>query len=213
MRTKPHLKGILLALAFGMVLPGLAQAQAQAPVGAVQGIKPAAALKAGSYKIDVDHSHAYFVVSHLGITPFMGRFDDIQGVFLVGDRPDKSSVKASIRVDSINTKQQKIEEHLRSQDFFDAARFPTMEFVSTKAGWNAKGEGTLSGQLTIHGVTRPVDFNLRLTGVGAGFRGETRAGFEARTTLKRSDFGMKWGLPNVVGETVEITLAIEGVMQ
>jgi polyisoprenoid-binding protein YceI len=212
MNKRKYLAGAMLALVVGVLPTMSATAQTPAAVGAVKGA-PTAALKAGTYKIDPDHTHAYFVVSHLGITPFMGRFDDIQGTFVVGDKADKSSVKASIRVDSINTKQPKIEEHLRSPDFFDAAKFPTMEFQSTKVNWNAKGEGTMTGQLTIHGVTRPVDFHLKLTGVGVGFRGEVRAGFEAKTTIKRTDFGMKWGMPNVVGETVEITLAAEGVLQ
>lgn len=212
MNKQNLLAGALLALAVGALPATSTMAQTPAAVGAVKGA-PAAALKAGNYKIDPDHTHAYFVVSHLGITPFMGRFDDIQGSFAVGDKPEKSSVKASIRVESINTKQPKIEEHLRSPDFFDVAKFPTMDFQSTKVSWNAKGEGTMAGQLTIHGVTRPVDFHLKLTGVGVGFRGEVRAGFEAKTTVKRTDFGMKWGMPNVVGETVEITLAAEGVLQ
>ena len=168
---------------------------------------------AGTYKIDLAHSHAYFVISHLGISRFMGRFDDIQGEFVVGDRPDKSTVKASIRVDSINAKHQKLEEHLRSADFFETSRFPTMEFVSSQVNWNARGEGKLSGNLTIHGVTKPVEFALKVTGAGVGLREEVRSGFEATTTLKRSDFGMKYGLPNIVGDAVEITLSVEGVRQ
>jgi polyisoprenoid-binding protein YceI len=182
--------------------------------------KPAAGAKAqiklpkpGTYKIDLDHSHAYFVIRHLDISRFMGRFDQIQGEFTVGEMPDRNTAKASIRVDSINTKQAKIDEHLRSADFFDATRFPTMEFTATRVKWNAGGEGTMAGKLTIKGVTRPVEFSLRATGAGAGLKGEIRSGFEAKTTLRRSDYGILYGLPSVVGDLVEITLSVEGILQ
>ena len=205
---------LLLAAMMGCALSaGLAAQTAVKPVAVAAKAGQVAAPKAGSYKIDLAHSHAYFVVSHLGISRFMGRFDDIQGDYVVGDRAETSSVKASIRVDSINTKHQKLEEHLRSADFFDAARFPSMEFVSTKVSWNQRGEGKLSGNLTLHGVTRPVDFFLKVTGAGAGLRGEIRSGFEATATIKRSDYGMNYGLPSVVGDSVEITLSVEGILQ
>lgn len=208
------LRQILLAtvVACGLSTGALAQTAAKPaspPAEATRSLNPAV----GSYKIDLPHTHAYFVISHLGISRFMGRFDDIQGEFVVGERAEQSSVKASIRVDSINAKHQKLEEHLRSPDFFDAVRFPSMDFVSTKVGWNPRGDGKLSGNLTIHGVTRPVDFALKVTGAGPGKRGEMRSGFEAKTTIKRSDYGMTYGLPSVVGDSVEITLSVEGVMQ
>ena len=209
------LRRVLIAAVVGCLFVAGASAQT-----AAKSAKPAAAAqatvaspKAGNYKIDLAHSHAHFVISHLGISRFVGRFDDIQGDFAVGERPEASSVKASIRVDSINTKHQKLEEHLKSPDFFDAPRFPTMDFVSTKVSWNPRGEGKLSGKLSIHGVTRPVDFALKVTGAGVGTRGEPRAGFEATTTIKRSDYGMNYGLPSVVGDLVEIALSVEGVLQ
>lgn len=215
-------RSVLLAMAISGVLGSAAPVFAQtgnastAPAAkAAPAAKPGsvAVPEAGTYKIDLAHSHAYFVISHLGISRFMGRFDDIQGDYVVGERPETGSVKASIRVDSINTKHQKMEEHLRSPDFFDAVRFPTMDFVSTKVSWNRRGEGKLSGNLTIHGVTRPIDFSLKVVGAGLGNRGETRSGFEATTTIKRSDFGMNYGLPRVVGDVVEITLSVEGIKQ
>jgi polyisoprenoid-binding protein YceI len=202
------MRRILLATVVGCALSTAAAAQSAAPP-ADRSLNPAA----GTYKIDLPHTHAYFVISHLGISRFMGRFDDIAGEFVVGERADQSSVKASIRVDSINAKHQKLEEHLRSPDFFDAARYPSMDFVSTWVGWNRRGEGKLIGNLSIHGVTRPVEFALKVTGAGPGKRGEMRSGFEAKTTIKRSDYGMAYGVPNVVGDSVEITLSVEGVMQ
>lgn len=208
------MRRILLATVVGgaLSLGATAQSAAQPASPAAEAprsLNPAA----GTYKIDLPHTHAYFVISHLGISRFMGRFDDIAGEFVVGERAEQSSVKASIRVDSINAKHQKIEEHLRSPDFFDAARFPSMDFVSTRVGWNRRGEGKLIGNLSIHGVTRPVEFALKVTGAGPGKRGEIRSGFEAKTTIKRSDYGMTYGAPSVVGDNVEITLSVEGVKQ
>ena len=203
----------IVIASLGLALAVGAQAQ---PVSTKRAAvaKPQAKLpKAGTYKIDLDHSHAYFVIRHLDISRFMGRFDQIQGEFTVGETQERNAAKASIRVDSINTKQGKIDEHLRSADFFDATRFPTMEFNTTRVKWNAGGEGTMAGNLSIKGVTRPVEFALRATGAGAGLKGEIRSGFEAKTTLKRSDYGIMYGLPSVVGDLVEITLSVEGVLQ
>lgn len=167
----------------------------------------------GTYVIDVAHSHAYFFVSHLGVSRFMGRFDDIRGAFVVGQQPGESVVHASIPVASINAKHKKLEDHLRSPDFFDVAQFPEMSFESTRVRWNSRGEGTLSGNLTIHGVTRPVDFALKVSGAGKGPRGDMRAGFEANLTIRRSDYGMSYGLPRIVGDTVEVALSVEGILQ
>lgn len=211
--VQARLGRVLVAAVVGCLFAAGAGAQSAAkPATPSVQAAPSMAPKAGTYKIDLAHSHAHFVISHLGISRFVGRFDDIQGEFSVGDQAGANAVKSSIRVDSINTKHQKLEEHLKSPDFFDAARFPSMDFVSTKAGWNASGQGKLSGNLTIHGVTRPVDFALKVTGAGLGKRGEVRAGFEATTTIKRSDYGMTYGLPSVVGDQVEIMLSVEGVM-
>lgn len=219
MRTA--LRPLLFALALGTALTLPAQAQ-QSASGAVATktvarttvAKPTAdELVPGDYVIDVAHSHIYFFVSHLGVSRFMGRFDDVKGTFVIGQKPTESGVSATVPVSSVNTKHQKLEDHLKSADFFDAAQFPNMSFESARVRWNNKGEGVLSGVLTIHGVTKPVDFDLKLTGAGKGPRGDTRAGFEATTTIKRSDFGMNYGLPRVVGDSVEIALSIEGVRQ
>ncbi|NMG46424.1 polyisoprenoid-binding protein [Aromatoleum toluvorans] len=215
------LRPLLLALALGATLALPAHAQ-QSASGAVAtktvartvAAKPAAdELAPGDYVIDVAHSHVYFFISHLGVSRFMGRFDDIKGTFVVGQKPTESAVSATVPISSVNTKHQKLEDHLKSADFFDAAQFPNMTFESTRVRWNAKGEGVLSGNLTIRGVTKAVDFDLKLTGAGKGPRGDTRAGFEGVTTIKRSDFGMNYGLPRVVGDSVEIALSVEGIRQ
>lgn len=188
--------------------------RAPAPEARTVSVRNAADTPApGTYVIDVAHSHAYFFISHLGVSRFMGRFDDIKGAFVVGTSPGESVVHATIPVASVNAKHRKLEEHLRSADFFDVERFPEMSFESTRVSWNSRGEGKLSGNLTIHGVTRPVDFALKVSGAGKGPRGDTRAGFEANLTIKRSDYGMMYGLPRIVGDNVEIALSVEGILQ
>ena len=216
------LRPLVLAAAIGIVTASSAIAQ-QTPRPTAAVANPAAARSVakstieapvpGNYVIDIAHSHAYFFISHLGVSRFMGRFDDIKGAFVVGHRPSESLVNATIPVSSVNTKHQKLEDHLKSADFFDAAQFPNMIFESTRVSWNKNGEGVLSGHLTIHGITKPVDFALKVTGAGKGPRGDTRAGFEANATIKRSEFGMMYGLPRVVGDSVDIALSIEGVLQ
>ncbi|MCK9986268.1 MAG: hypothetical protein AzoDbin1_02740 [Azoarcus sp.] len=215
------LRPLLLALTLGtaLALPAHAQQSASGAVATKAVARTAVAkptaddLVAGDYVIDVAHSHVYFFISHLGVSRFMGRFDDIKGTFVIGQKPTESAVSATVPVSSVNTKHQKLEDHLKSPDFFDASQFPSMTFESTRVRWNARGEGVLSGNLTIRGVTKPVDFDLKLTGAGKGPRGDTRAGFEGTTTIKRSEFGMTYGLPRVVGDTVEIALSIEGIRQ
>ena len=217
--ARKHL--LVLVAAAALSVPVWAQtAAAGAAAPARTAAKPAAGKPAavvmpqpGAYKVDVAHTHAYFFVSHLGVSRFMGRFDDIQGSFTVGESPEKSRVSVTIPVASINAKHQKLEEHLKSPDFFDAAQFPNMHFESSRVRWNARGDGVLAGNLTIHGVTRPVEFALKVTGAGKGPRGDTRAGFEATLTIKRSDYGMNYGLPKVVGDAVEINMSVEGVLQ
>lgn len=216
------LRPLLVALSLGafLALPVNAQQAPAAPAATKTNVRSAAPAKSpvedlmpGDYVIDVAHSHVYFFVSHLGVSRFMGRFDDIRGTFVLGQKAADSAVSVTVPIASINTKHQKLEDHLKSADFFDAAQFPTMSFESTRVRWNNRGDGVLAGNLTIHGVTRPVEFALKVTGAGKGPRGDTRAGFEANLTVNRSDFGMTYGLPRVVGDTVEIALSIEGIRQ
>jgi polyisoprenoid-binding protein YceI len=166
----------------------------------------------GTYKIDPIHSHAIFEIGHLSaISRFYGRFNDINGEFVV-DTPEKSTVKVEIKVESVDTKTEAIDKHLKSPDFFSAVQFPTMTFTSTSVKLGANGEGTLAGNLTVRGVTKPVTWKLKHVGTGKGMKGEQRVGYLATTIIKRTDFGMSYG-PGAATDEVELRVALEGIKQ
>lgn len=168
---------------------------------------------AGSYKIDAAHSGAFFEVGHLGgVSRFMGRFNDIGGELVV-DAPEKSRIKVDIKTESIDSNHEGLDKHLKSPDFFNAVQFPTMTFTSTGVTLNAAGEGTVAGNLTLRGVTRPVTFKLRHVGTGKGMKGEQRVGYVATGTIKRTDFGMGYGVPGAATDEVDLRINIEGVKQ
>ncbi|HYD59573.1 MAG TPA: YceI family protein [Noviherbaspirillum sp.] len=168
---------------------------------------------AGNYKIDAAHSVAYFEVGHMnGVSRFMGRFNDIAGDLVVG-APEASKIKVDIKTDSVDTKHDGLDKHLKSPDFFNVVQFPTMSFTSTGVTLNAAGEGSITGNLNLHGVTKPVTFKLKYIGSGPGFKGETRAGYVATSTIKRSDFGMSYGLNKAATDEVELRINIEAVKQ
>jgi polyisoprenoid-binding protein YceI len=192
-----HAKRLMTAVA-GLVLS--AAAFAQAP-------------PAGNYKVDPVHSMAYFEIGHIGgVSRFMGRFNEMAGDLVV-DTPAKSSVKVEIKVDSVDVKHEGLNKHLKSPDFFNAVQFPTLSFSSTKVNLSASGEGTLEGNLTLHGVTKPTTFKLKFIGTGPGPRGDTRVGYVASTSIKRSDFGMNYGIPKAATDEVDLRINIEAVKQ
>jgi polyisoprenoid-binding protein YceI len=168
---------------------------------------------AGSYKIDAAHSGAFFEVGHLGgVSRFMGRFNDISGDFVV-DTPEKSKITVAIKADSVNTNHEGLDKHLKSPDFFNAVQFPTLTFTSTAVTLNPAGEGTVAGNLTLHGVTKPVTFKLKQIGAGKGMKGEQRAGYVATATIKRTEFGMGYGVPGAATDEVDLRINIEGIKQ
>ncbi|MBI4554002.1 MAG: polyisoprenoid-binding protein [Candidatus Latescibacteria bacterium] len=174
---------------------------------------------ATEYTIDPTHSTVMFKVKHLGISTVTGRFDRFSGTFGFDQKKGTASkAAATIEVASIKTDMNDRDAHLRSADFFNAEQFPTMTFVS-KAITNVTPKGfNLTGDLTIHGITRPVVLNVELGGAVKDPWGNERAAFTASTTINRKDFGLTWnkvletgGL--LVGEDVHIMLELEGVAQ
>ncbi|MES2535892.1 MAG: YceI family protein [Pseudomonadota bacterium] len=173
----------------------------------------AAAPPAGNYKIDAAHSVAYFEIGHAGgISRFMGRFNDISGDLVI-DTPEKTRVKVDIKVDSVDVKHEGLNKHLKSPDFFNAVQFPLMSFSSTAVTLNPAGEGTLAGNLTMHGVTKPVTFKLKQIGAGTGPKGDVKVGYVATSTIKRSDFGMSFGIPKAATDEVDLRINIEAAKQ
>lgn len=172
-------------------------------------------LHAAPYKVDAAHSQVMFKVRHL-ISTVTGRFDKFEGSF---DYDSKNLAgfksKGTIDATSINTNNSKRDEHLRSPDFFDTAKYPTLEFSSTSVSDLKGTKGKLKGNLTIHGVTKPVVFDVEFLGTGKDPWGNEKAALTATTTINRTDFGLKWNQALetggvLVGEEVQIILEIEG---
>ena len=168
-----------------------------------------------TYMVDKVHSMANFKIRHL-FSKVSGTFSDVTGTIKIDrDNLEASKVEATINVLSVDTNHKKRDNHLRSKDFFNAEKFPIMRFVSTSVESTGKNEGFMYGELTIHGVTRSVKVPFKVLGFGPDPWGGYRSGFEAGTTIKRSDYGMNYGLGEgqggAVGNDVEITLLIEGI--
>jgi polyisoprenoid-binding protein YceI len=167
---------------------------------------------ADTFKVDPVHSSVVFSVQHLGVTNFYGRFNDISGTVVFDkDNPSKSSVELSVPVESLDTHNAKRDQSLKSPDYFDAKQFPTLTFKSTKV----EGSGEMlkvSGDFTVHGVTKPLTVDFKKGGEGKGLQGEMRSGGETRFTIKRSDFGMNF-MQGAIGDEVTVILSLEGIKQ
>ncbi|HKP04317.1 MAG TPA: YceI family protein [Chthoniobacterales bacterium] len=167
---------------------------------------------ADTYKIDPVHSSVAFSVVHLGVTNFYGNFKDIAGTVTFDQAdPAKSVVDISVPIESIETRNDKRNAHLKSPDFFDAQKFPAMTFKSTKV----EGRGNnykVTGDFTLHGVTKPLTVEFKKGPEGKGMQGEVRGGGETRFTIKRSDFGMTF-MANAIADEINIVLSVEGVKQ
>jgi polyisoprenoid-binding protein YceI len=177
----------------------------------------AASAQAVTYTIDKAHSEADFTIRHMAISNVHGAFGNISGT-VVYDPSDvtKSSVDATIDVSTVDTGVGARDNHLKSTDFFDVAKFPTMTFKSTSV--NSDGGGfDLLGNLTLHGVTKPVTLKVDAPSKEqAGMRPGTFArGFEGTTTINRKDFGLVWNGTlksgdSVIGDDVKIDINLEG---
>jgi polyisoprenoid-binding protein YceI len=174
---------------------------------------------AGTWAIDPVHSEVSFTVRHMMVSKVRGRFDKFEGTIVTAEDPLASTVTAAVELDSINTGQEQRDAHIRSADFFEVEKYPTMTFASTAIKASEEGY-ILEGDLTLKGVTKTVAFNLEVNGIGPDAYGGTRIGFSAETQIHRSDFGVNFngpipGVPGgvAVSENVTINLEIEGVLQ
>jgi polyisoprenoid-binding protein YceI len=175
------------------------------------------AIAPGTWAIDPSHSTVGFSVRHLMVSKVRGTFTEFEGALEIGENVLDSSVNATVSVASIDTRDATRDAHLRSVDFFETDSYPTMTYRST--GVRSEGEDfVLDGELTLHGVTRPVALTLEFNGVGTDPWGGTRAGFSAHTEINRKDFGIDITMPLdgggvVVGDKVKIELEIEAIRQ
>jgi polyisoprenoid-binding protein YceI len=174
---------------------------------------------AGTWQVDPVHSEVSFVVRHMMVSKVRGRFDRFEATFTTAPDPLDSSVTASVDLSSINTGQEQRDAHIRSADFFEVEKYPTMNFTSTGVRY-VDGALLLEGDLTIKATTKRVTFELEVSGFGPDAYGGTRCGFSAQTTINRFDYGVSFngpipGVPGgvAVSDTVTITLEIEGILQ
>ncbi|NHN55316.1 YceI family protein [Calidifontibacter sp. DB0510] len=166
-------------------------------------------LTAGTWNADPAHSEIAFTVRHLMVSKVRGKFEDFTVTVNTGEQLADTTVDAVVQMASVNTGVADRDNHLRTNDFFEIDKFPTMTFKATQVTAD-----TLVGDLTIKGITRPVSFDLDFGGVGSDPWGGTRAGFEASTEINRKDFGVTIDMPlegggAVVGDKVKILLDIE----
>ncbi len=176
------------------------------------------AFAADTYEIDPVHSAATFKVKHL-FTMVPGRFNTMSGTIVYDAKAvENSMVDATIDAASINTENEMRDKHLRSADFFEVDKYPTLTYKSTKVAKTADGKLEVTGDLTIRGVTKPVTLVVEILGFGPGPDGKQRGGFHATTQVNRMDYGVSWnktldsgGL--LLGSDVPIDITVEGVLK
>ncbi|WKL58068.1 YceI family protein [Asticcacaulis sp. ZE23SCel15] len=159
-----------------------------------------------TYAIEPTHTEVLFSWSHFGFSKPTGKFMNAVGTLVLDEAaPANSSVEVSFAIDGLNTGVAKLDEHLKKPDFFDAAKFPTATFKSTKVAVTGADTAKVTGDLTIHGVTKPVTLDVKLNKIGENMMKKKTAGFSATGDIKRSDFGIGAYVPAV---SDEITLSI-----
>lgn len=168
-------------------------------------------LAAGTWTIDPTHSEVGFTVRHLGLSKVRGRFNTFSAVATIAEDPSASSVSATVALSSVDTNQPDRDAHLKGTDFFGAESHPEMTFTSTTV--SADG---LAGDLSINGITKPIELDLEVHGVTVDAYGTTRAGFSASGVIKRSDFGIDFNMPigldgMMISDKVTIELEIQAV--
>ena len=173
---------------------------------------------AGTYLLDAAHKRVGFVARHMMVSKVRGEFADATATITVAEDPMQSSVTATIQATSINTAQADRDAHLRSPEFLDVENFPTLEFRSTGVkSWDGN-EFVLTGELTIKGVTRPVELEVEFEGVGRSPFGQDVFGFSATTEIDREEFGLTWNVALetggvLVGKKIKIEIEGEAVRQ
>lgn len=189
------MKRILLAAALGLAFAGTASAAAV------------------TYKIDPNHTDVVASWSHFGFSNPIAHFGKVDGSITYDPaKPEASSVSVTIPLDGLNSHVPDFDEHLKSADFFDAAKYPNITFKSTKVEAAGTGKLKVTGDLTVHGVTKPSVLNVTINKIGEQpMAKRAAAGFEATTTLKRSEFGIGKYAPNVSDE-VKIHITTEAIV-
>ncbi len=168
---------------------------------------------AGAYTLDAAHKRVGFVARHLMVSKVRGGFDEAAATITVAENPLESSVTATIQAGSITTGQEQRDGHLKSGDFLDVEKYPTLEYRSTGVKSFNGNEFTVTGELTIKDVTRPVDLKVELEGVNRSPYGHDVFGFSAIAEIDREEFGLTWNVALETGGVMiskNIKIEIEG---
>jgi len=166
-------------------------------------------LSAGTWNVDASHSELGFTARHLMVTKVRGKFNEFEATANVADDVAASTINATVQLASVDTGSADRDAHIKGEDFFDVEKNPTMTFTSTQVT-----DDTLKGELTIKGVTKPVEFDLEFNGLATDPWGNQKAGFEASTEINRKDFGLEWNVALegggvLVSEKIKINLDIQ----
>ncbi len=200
----------------GLVLTvGLAMGfapQAAKPTVSSQSPQPQPAAGPETFSFDPVHSSAIFKIQHMGVSNFYGRFNDIEGTYtLNASNPATNAFDIHVKTESVDTKDKKRDGHLKSPDFFNAAEYPTIDFKSSKVTAAGNNKLSVTGDLTMHGVTKPVTAEVIIFPAKQTPQGY-KSGFETSFTVKRTDFGMDTYVANGgLGDEVIIMFAGEGM--
>jgi polyisoprenoid-binding protein YceI len=175
------------------------------------------AIPQGVWRVDPAHSKVGFAIKHMGVATVRGEFGQFEGSLEVGTDLASSKATGTVQTTSVDTNQDARDEHLRSADFFDVDKYPEISFTSTKLEQVDDETVKITGDLTMHGETHPIELTAELGGVETGPQGETRTGLEVTGQLARSDWEMKFnaslGSGNVlVSDKVKLTLDIAAVL-
>jgi polyisoprenoid-binding protein YceI len=173
---------------------------------------------AGTWAIDPGHAEVAFIGRHLMFTKVRGRFTEVSGAVVIAEDPAASSVEVTIGMASVSSGSHDRDEHLRSADLFDVERFPAATFRSTEVTWRGGAEAKVQGDLTIHGVTRPVVLDVELAGALTDPWGGERAVFSASTEIDREDWDLTWNMALetggiLVSKRIRIEIDVETVRQ
>ena len=172
-----------------------------------------------TWQIDPAHTLVEFAGRHMMVTTVKGRFKGVRGTITIDEAdPARSAVEAELDAASLDTGNEQRDAHLKSPDFLDVEKYPTITFRSTRAQPQGNERARVTGELTVHGVTREVTLDTELTGFGRNPFGKEVAGFEARTTLNRKDFGLTWNMALetggvLVSDTLKVEINVEATKQ
>lgn len=192
----------VIALGLALSIPAFAQLPGQKV--------PAGEIKSGAYTIDKTHAAINWHVNHLGFSTYQGRFEEFDAALNYNaDDPTESALSVTIPVENVDSGVAELDEHLQSDDFFNAAEYPEITFEATDIEITGDGSGKITGDLSMHGVTKPVTLDAELVGAGTHPVNEKYVvGFSGTTTIKRSEWGMDSYTP-AVGDDITLEISAE----